>query len=120
MSVVYGALSAEWDHFINLGLGNDLLPVVSDPNVSLSPRSTIKQIGKLPSRINSEGCVVGLTSWTNRKVSDSKIAYWKKDSRLGICIRTGNNLYVNMQKPLCVGLKNKQNLYAIDEKNKQK
>ncbi|QLB23338.1 DUF5906 domain-containing protein [Phocoenobacter skyensis] len=92
---IYGASSEEWQHFVDLGLGQDLLPVVSDPNIKISPRSRITSKGKLPSTINNNGFMVGLTNWTNRTITDSDIKGWKTDHRLGICIRLGNEYCIN-------------------------
>ncbi|MGV6989638.1 DUF5906 domain-containing protein [Testudinibacter sp. P80/BLE/0925] len=94
MPIIYGATAQQWDHFANaLNLAADLLPVVSDPNVKISPRSRIKRAGKLPSIVNNNGFIAGLDSWPNRKVEKSSIEAWKKDSRLGICIRLGKSEY---------------------------
>ena len=52
----WGASPDDWDHFdIILGLGADLLPVVSNPSAVVSKRSTIRALGKVPSLYNKEG-----------------------------------------------------------------
>ncbi|MCW9733722.1 DUF5906 domain-containing protein [Avibacterium sp. 20-15] len=113
--IIYGALPTDWEHFTNLGLGADLLPVVSDPNVGLSPRSRIKEKGKLPSVINNEDMIAGLSNWTNRQITPEKINQWKKDDRLGVCIRTGNIL-VRTQKHSGNCLKNELDIRVNGEK----
>ena len=57
----YGATASDWTHFdLILGLTADLLPVVSNPKAPLSPRSHIKEVGKVPSRYNGERHVTGV------------------------------------------------------------
>lgn len=89
MSIIYGATREEWDHFsLILGLTKDLLPVVSNPNASISPQSKIKSIGKLPSLYNSSGNVVGITDWTSKVSTEQEIDNWSSNPDLGICIQT--------------------------------
>lgn len=85
----YGATPEDWAHFADrLGLMADLLPVVSNPNATVSPRSKMRDIGKTPSRYNSERQVVGLPSWTDNQSIDTDIARWQRDPDLGICLQT--------------------------------
>ena len=89
MTPVCGASSDAWDHFdLILGLGADLLPVVSDPAAVPSPKSKLKGIGKTPSLFNGSGQVVGIPGWREHVSSDQEIDRWSKDGRLGICIQT--------------------------------
>ena len=49
----YGATPDDWLHLdLALGLTADLLPVVSNPGAIISENSTLKAIGKTPSRYN--------------------------------------------------------------------
>lgn len=85
----HGATPTEWTHFdLYLGLTADLLPVVSDPNAGKSPHSRIKEPGKLPSRFNRRGEMVGFPKWTEHHTKGEEIETWSKDSRLGICLQT--------------------------------
>lgn len=89
MTPIFGASSDAWDHLdLILGLGADLLPVVSDPAAVPSPKSKLKEIGKTPSLFNGRGQVVGIPNWTKHVSGDQEIDRWSKDGRLGICIQT--------------------------------
>lgn len=85
----YGAAQEDWDHFdLVLGLGEDLLPVVSNPNAEVSIDSKIKELGKTPSLYKKDGTVVGIAGWTSHQASDADIARWSKQSDYGICLQT--------------------------------
>lgn len=85
----YGARPGAWGHWdLMLGLTADLLPVVSDPTATISPKSNMKQIGKTPSRFNANGEVAGFKGWTEKTTTGANIDAWKKDDRLGICLQT--------------------------------
>lgn len=88
MTKHYGASPDEWDHFSGLGLAEDLLPVVSDPNAQISPKSGLKSVGKVPSLFDRNGQVVGILRWSKKRVSRADIAEWKANDRLGICVQT--------------------------------
>ncbi len=85
----YGATPEEWDHFdLILGIGPDLLPVVSNPDAKVSADSKIQGIGKTPSRYNGAGEVVGIAGWTSHQASDKDIARWSRQPDYGICLQT--------------------------------
>ncbi len=85
----YGASSDEWCHWdVFLNLTDDLLPVVCEPNLPISPNSTLKSYGKVPSIVSGQGFVVGLAKWTSRVTTDTDIAAWSADPRYGICLQT--------------------------------
>jgi predicted P-loop ATPase len=85
----YGASPDDWTHFdLLLGLGCDLLPVVSNPTAVISPKSKMRDLGKTPSRYNNEGHAVGIPGWTDYQASDSDITRWSKDGDIGICLQT--------------------------------
>lgn len=87
--MVYGASHLEWSHFdVFLNLTPDLLPVVCEPNLPISPNSTLKSYGKVPSIVSGQGFVVGLSKWTSRVTTDRDIAAWSADPRYGICLQT--------------------------------
>lgn len=83
-----GARPEDWQHFAGLGLLEDLLPVVSDRGVGISPASRMQSIGKTPSRIGSDGLVVGIPKWTERNTTQGDVDRWQADGRHGICIQT--------------------------------
>lgn len=85
----YGAFPVEWAHWdLSLGLTADLLPVVCEPNLPLAPSSQLKAYGKVPSRFDREGRVVGFPGWTQHVTTDAEIERWSADPRLGICLQT--------------------------------
>jgi len=83
----YGATKAEWQCFARLAL-DDLLPVVSDPNATISTQSKMTALGKTPSQFNRNGHAVGIPGWTSHHTTQDDIEKWSKDSRLGICVQT--------------------------------
>jgi len=85
----YGAFPAEWDHFSRaLGLTADLLPVVSNPNATISPDSKMRSLGKTPSRYNSRGQVGGIKDWTTYRASAGDVINWRGQPDYGICLQT--------------------------------
>lgn len=85
----YGATQKEWDHFsLVLDLAEDLLPVVSNPNATISPNSTMKTLGKTPSRYNKQGKVAGFADWTQKKTTMAEIDAYREVPDYGICIQT--------------------------------
>jgi len=89
MSEPFGASKSEWTHFdLILGLGADLLPVVSNPHATISPKSKMKALGKTPSLYNGGRMVVGIPQWTQHRASDIEIDRWSTEPDLGICIQT--------------------------------
>lgn len=88
MTTRYGASPEEWAYFSQvLGLTEDLLPVVSNPNAKISPNSKMKGLGKTPSVYRQHG-VVGIHDWTNQRPNQSTIDAWSKEPDYGICIQT--------------------------------
>lgn len=84
----YGALPDSWLNFDFLGLTEDLLPVVSNPNVPISPNSKLKQIGKVPSKFDAELRIVGISNWTMKRSTPQDIERWSKEADFGICLQT--------------------------------
>ena len=85
----WGATPEDWAHFdLILGLGQDLLPVVSNPNATISDKSTIKALGKTPSLYKKDGSVVGIAKWTDKFTTDAEIEKWSKVEDYGICLQT--------------------------------
>jgi hypothetical protein len=84
-----GAEGMAWATFeLLLGLGEDLLPVVSDPSVPVSPGSSLSGVGKVPSVLNGRGEAVGLSGWTQKKATHEEIVKWSANPRLGMCLQT--------------------------------
>jgi hypothetical protein len=84
----YGAQPEDWQHLDALGLGSDLLPVVSRPDAEISPKSTMKQLGKTPSLYNGGKRVVGIARWTEHRASDAELKRWMAEPDYGVCIIT--------------------------------
>lgn len=84
----HGAAPEAWDHFVSLGLGEDLLPVVSNPDAEISPRSTMQATGKTPSVYNRDRKVIGIKDWTGIRATPEQIAQWKGEPDYGICLQT--------------------------------
>jgi hypothetical protein len=86
---VWGASPDEWFHFdLVLGLTEDLLPVVSNPDAKISAQSRMKALGKTPSRYNPAGDAVGIPSWTDKRTQPAQIERWAQESDYGICVQT--------------------------------
>jgi hypothetical protein len=85
----YGATLAEWEAFASLDLPN-LLPYVADPDVPTHPSSKVKAGQKIPGFVY-EGArgygVMGFRAWNDPAKITRSVDDWKKDSRLGICLR---------------------------------
>jgi predicted P-loop ATPase len=85
----FGASPEAWDHFSGqLKLGEDLLPVVANPNAQISPNSKMKAMGKTPSIYNRDHNVVGLPEWTKLRASEYMIQRWRSEPDYGICLQT--------------------------------
>ena len=85
----YGATPQEWDHFsLLLGLTEDLLPVVSNPDAEISPQSKMRSLGKTPSRFNSHGQVAGIANWTQKIGTSEEVSMYRNVPDYGICIQT--------------------------------
>ncbi|QII84187.1 replication protein [Bordetella hinzii] len=84
-----GATNAEWAHFdLVLGLGSDLLPVVSNLEARIAPNSKLKALGKTPSQYNDARHVVGMADWPNHVASDLNLTRWQREPDYGLCIIT--------------------------------
>jgi hypothetical protein len=83
--VPYGASVSDWAAWKALGIISELLPVVSDPTARRSELSNIKDAGKVPSRFNGAGEMVGIPKWPTLKSTDAQVDRWAQDPRLGIC-----------------------------------
>jgi predicted P-loop ATPase len=96
----HGALPHDWTHFAKvLGLGEDLLPVVSNLSAIISPRSTIKALGKVPSMYNKEGHAMGIGGWTEKRATPFEIARWSGVADYGICLQTRRVRAIDIDVP---------------------
>lgn len=85
----WGATPGEWDHFdLVLGLGPDLLPVVSNPGATISPQSKMKALGKTPSVYNRSRNAAGFPEWASHQASAADIERWRAEPDYGICLQT--------------------------------
>lgn len=88
-AIRWGATPDEWDHFdLVLGLGADLLPVVSKQGARISPDSKLKALGKTPSIYNRQGLVAGLPGWSQQQATSAELTRWASEPDYGICLQT--------------------------------
>lgn len=89
MAEQFGASQEAWHHFaVELKLAEHLLPVVSNPNATISPDSKMGALGKTPSRYNFRGEVAGFAKWTDQVTTMRDIGKWELEPDYGICIQT--------------------------------
>lgn len=81
-----GASPSDWRAFAPWN--QDLLPVACDPAARVSPASSLKSIGKVPSQYGADGMVVGLRGWTAYQATADDIARWSTTPGIGICLQT--------------------------------
>lgn len=86
MAKHWGALRSEWDFFVDQGLGEHLLPVVSNPNATISRNSSLKGLGKTPSLYNYQNEVTGIANWTNIHATPEQIRIWCNQVDYGVCL----------------------------------
>jgi hypothetical protein len=85
----YGAQPEDWQHFdMLLQLTEDLLPVVSNPKATISGKSSMRDLGKVPSIYNEQRHAVGFTGWTQHRSSPADIARWSRERDYGISLQT--------------------------------
>jgi predicted P-loop ATPase len=83
-----GARPEAWDEWSSLGVGQDLLPAVANPDAEIAPESTLKSVGKTPSRYNMQRQVTGIAKWTQYQASDQELARWKAEPDYAIAVQT--------------------------------
>lgn len=87
-----GATPAEWARLACSEAAPWALPVQCNPAVPLSPRSSIKAAGKLPSIKNAQGQIAGIPGWTTAGTADiTRLDSWSRDPDAGFCVRTGHD-----------------------------
>jgi hypothetical protein len=81
-------VAAAFGRLQQLGLEADIVPIVCDQSLPISPESKIRSLGKTPSVINHRGEVHGLAGWTSRMTTAQEVAAWAKDERYSAGIQT--------------------------------
>ena len=95
-----GASPGEWSHFdLILGLREDLLPAVCNPQAPISPKSSLKKLGKTPSQYNSKRFATGFVDWTQHKTNQNEIDKWSKEPEYGICLQTRKVRAIDVDVP---------------------
>lgn len=84
----HGATPNDWAAWQARELTEDLLPVVSNPGATISPKSKMVGLGKTPSLYNGDRHVVGIPHWPQKRASATEVKRWVRDSDLGICLQT--------------------------------
>jgi predicted P-loop ATPase len=77
---------AEW--LLSVNITSHLLPIVSAPGLGISPKSQLTAYGKVPSQIDSSGCVAGRSGWQTRITKPAEVRRWVADGRYSIGVRT--------------------------------
>lgn len=84
----WGAYPEDWSHLdLITGVGDDLLPVVSNPGGVVSPGSSLVALGKVPSVYNRARQIVGIKGWPVLDVTHTRRDVWAHEPDYGICIR---------------------------------
>ena len=87
MSARWGATPDEWFEFGTLlDLGADLLPVVSNLRAQISPKSSLKKVGKVPSRYGRNKLVIGVPNWTGHVATLNELVAWEEQPDYGISV----------------------------------
>ena len=95
-----GASPGEWSHFdLILGLREDLLPAVCNLQAPISPKSSLKKLGKTPSQYNSKRFATGFVDWTQHKTNQNEIDKWSKEPEYGICLQTRKVRAIDVDVP---------------------
>lgn len=89
MHARFGATIDEWLHFdLVLGLTEDLLPVVSNPDAVFANPEIGKSRGKVPSQYNAQHKATGISKWTSKRATIADLDAWAKEPDYGICLQT--------------------------------
>lgn len=106
----HGAYPEDWARFdLVLGLTADLLPVVSNPSARVSEKSKLKALGKVPSKYDQQGNVIGILNWTSKQSTAPQVEQWSKTDDYGICLQTRN------VRALDLDIEDEETLAAIGE-----
>lgn len=117
MTQRWGAMPEEWlNASLVLGLTSDLLPVVANPNAIIGEHSKLKQLGKTPSRYNSQHKVGGILDWSTKITTAHEVEQWSKNEDYGICLITRRirGIDVDVSDPqLAAAIHEKLSTFAI-------
>lgn len=95
-----GASRDDWDTLdILMDLGADLLPVVSNMQATISPLSSMSDLGKTPSRYNRDRQAAGIPKWTQHYATPADTARWAQEPDYGICIQTRKVRAIDVDVP---------------------
>lgn len=84
----YGASPDEWAQWdLELGLTEDLLPLVCQPGLPIAPTSKLSSYGKVPTILDAQGHVAGIAGWTSKKTAPARVQRWMQQD-YGICLQT--------------------------------
>lgn len=98
--MAWGATPDDWLHWdLVLGLGEDLLPVVSNPEAKIAAGSTLKGLGKTPSRYGANREVWGIGKWTGVQATPSQLKAWAREPDYGICVQTRRVRAIDIDVP---------------------
>lgn len=96
----WGAHPADWHLLdVGMGLGADMLPVVSNPGAKISAASAMRDLGKVPSRYNRAREAVGIPGWTKHHSTDIQLAAWSQEPDYGICVQTRHVRAIDIDVP---------------------
>lgn len=88
----YGASVEAWMAWRALGVGDDLLPAVANPDAKISAASSMQGVGKTPSRYNASGEVVGIGKWTSYLPSPAELDAWSKEKDYALSVQTRGSI----------------------------
>lgn len=82
-----GATPEDWINLQAAGLTEYLLPVVCDLSIPISPKSTLKALGKTPSIVRN-GMASGIPAWTSHRSTFAQVEAWSRNDAYGACVQT--------------------------------
>lgn len=84
-----GASQEAWHHWsVVLGLTEHLLPVVANPDATISPDSKVRLLGKTPTQYNFRGEAAGIAKWTELRSTLKQVGKWELEPDYGICVQS--------------------------------
>lgn len=100
-----------WDAFRNT-VGPDLLPVVADPDIKVSPKSKLPQttLGKTPSVVDKDGFAHGVHGWAQSKALKFDLDTWGSDTRLGFGMRCSTLKAIMIDAKTALGYRTQRDL----------
>lgn len=87
-SVNYAQKLDAWQYFAEQFGTENMLPIAK-PSEDVKSDLPAGVIGKVPSRYNQQGEIVGFHKWQEGRATAANLANWSKDSRYGFGIRLG-------------------------------